>query len=55
MAAGKTVQSEMMLITTAMEAIADHRQGLSATVAQSTDHTSLEPQAGHGSATGLHT
>lgn len=34
MAAGKTVESEMMLVTTAMEAIADYRQKLTTTVAQ---------------------
>jgi hypothetical protein len=54
MVAGKAVQSEMMLITIAMEAIADHRQKLSTTVAQSMDKTSLEPQAGHEPAADIH-
>jgi hypothetical protein len=40
MVMGRTVESEMILVTTAMEAIADHRQELSAA-----GRINLEPQA----------
>jgi len=54
MVTGRTVESEMILVTTAMEAIAGHRQKLSATVVQTTDNTSLSPQSGHGSSSEIH-
>ncbi len=47
MAMGRTVESEMILVTTAMEAIADHRQELSTDGARSTNNINLELQAGH--------
>ena len=50
MVTGKTVESEMMLVTAAMEAIADHRQRFSTTVAHSP-----EPQAGPKSTSDIHT
>ena len=54
MATGKTVESEMMLVTTAMEAVADHRQKLSATEAKPMDGSSLESQARYEPATDTH-
>ena len=42
MVMGQTVESEMILVTTAMEAIADHRQEHSAAVAKSTSSINLE-------------
>ena len=45
MVMGRTVESEMILVTTAMEAIADHRQELSAAMAAPTNSINLEPQA----------
>ena len=44
MVMGQTVESEMILVTTAMEAIADHRQELSTAAAKSTNSINLEPQ-----------
>jgi hypothetical protein len=45
MVMGQTVESEMILVTTAMEAIADHRQELSTFVAKSTSNINLETQS----------
>ena len=55
MATGNTEESEMILVTKAMEAIAEHRQMHSTTMAKSMENTGLEPQAGHGPNTGIHT
>ena len=54
MVMGQTVESEMVLVTTAMEAIADHRQELSMAVAKSTNSINLEPQTGRETITGIH-
>jgi hypothetical protein len=55
MVAGKTVESEMLLVATAMEAIAEYRRKFSTPVAQSMDNSSPEPRAGHDSPTAIHT
>lgn len=54
MVMGQTVESEMILVTTAMEAIADHRQELSTAAAKSTNSINLEPQTGREPITGIH-
>lgn len=54
MVMGQTVESEMILVTTAMEAIADHRQELSTTAAKSTNSISIEPPAGREPITDIH-
>ena len=46
MVTGRTVESEMILITTAMEAIAGHRQKVSSLATKSTDNTVLEMRRG---------
>jgi len=46
MVTGRTVESEMILITTAMEAIAGHRQKVSSPATKSTDNTVLEMRRG---------
>jgi hypothetical protein len=51
---GQTVESEMILVTTAMEAIADHRQELSTAAAKSANSINLEPPAGREPITGIH-
>lgn len=45
MVMGQTVESEMILVTTAMEAIADHRQELTTAVAKSTSNINIGLQA----------
>lgn len=54
MVMGQTVESEMILVTTAMEAIADHRQELSTAVGKSTNNISIEPPTARESINGLH-
>ena len=54
MVMGRTVESEMILVTTAMEAIADHRQELSTAMAESTNSINLEPQAEREPIIGIH-
>jgi hypothetical protein len=54
MVMGQTVESEMILVTTAMEAIADHRQELSTTVSKSTNSINLEPQVAREPTRGIH-
>lgn len=54
MVMGQTVGSEMILVTTAMEAIADHRQELTTIVAKSTSNISIEPPTARDSINGLH-
>ena len=51
---GQTVESEMILVTTAMEAIADHRQELSTAVEKSTNNINLEPQTARVPINGIH-
>ena len=55
MVTGRTVESEMILITTAMEAIAAHRQKLTSTVTKSIDNTGLELRPVHESRSEIHT
>jgi hypothetical protein len=55
MVTGRTIESEMILITTAMEAIAAHRQKLASTVTKSIDNTGLELRPVHESRSEIHT
>jgi len=54
MVMGQTVESEMILVTTAMEAIAEHRQELSTAAAKSANSINLEPPAEREPITGIH-
>ena len=54
MVMGRTVESEMILVNTAMEAVAGHRQELSIAVAKSTNSITLEPPAGREPINGIH-
>jgi hypothetical protein len=54
MVMGQTVESEMILVTTAMEAIADHRQELPIAAAKSMNSINPEPPAGREPITGIH-